>query len=177
MKYFTRGWAHGEFTEDAANAIRESYWQRVEAIAPQLTAEASQLANDLVLHDALLAQVRWNAAAQDLALVLICGSSDDGYREIRLTYSGAELGDRPIAVLRERARDRMTELAYDEVDVDPDGTFVHRLLFEPEGELSIWFKDVAIDIADLADRRVELPDFFVEEAPPPDEGADDQPSQ
>ena len=72
------------------------------------------------------------------------------------------IGDHYMDVLRTRARDRETELLYDEVDVEQDGTYVHRLLFWPEGEISIAFKHLKLSSAARADRRTFLSGSFIE---------------
>lgn len=67
----------------------------------------------------------------------VIGSDRAGYRTVVLTYLGALLGTRRVETLRMVARDRETEILYDEVDIDDDdGLLIHRMLFWPRHEFA-----------------------------------------
>lgn len=162
MRYFTRGWAEGELDDAASQRARDEYASRLDVIGPQLSAPMRSLAREVSLHDAILEAVQWNPGAMQLIMKLVVVVPAGGYEALTLTYFGAMLGERRIETLRAVARDRETEVLYDEVDVDDDDerTLSHRLLFWPDRELTIDFRELRLDRAPRADRRVHLAGAF-----------------
>lgn len=164
MKYFTRGLAGGEFTDEESEAVVAAYHRHLQEITPRLPPELVRLATEIQLHDAVIDRVRINRAAKTLNLSLLGGDLDQPqYCLVELAYSGAGLGDGPVEVLRRCARDRETTILDHEIDIDPrDGTFEHRILFDPEGEISIWFDRMTLNVTPRPDRRVQLGAEFLE---------------
>lgn len=162
MKWFTRGWQAGEFSEAETERIRHSYWEHIRSISARLEPAVAKLACEINLHDAIIEQVHVYAHEQRLVLSLVAGDQQGGYREVVLEYFGVEIGARYLDMLRQRCRDRETEILYDEIDIDQDGKYVHGLLFWPEGEVSIWFKHLKLASGARADRRTLLSGAFVE---------------
>jgi hypothetical protein len=138
MKYLTRGWATGEHSEAEADRMQRAYWRRVRALRPYMPQSVLDLATS-GLHDARIHRAIWMPRRCRLDLELACVASANSGRMVRLVYSGVQIRRHEIDVLAERARDRRTEIHYDEVDRDDDGTWVHRILFWPQGELSLRF--------------------------------------
>jgi hypothetical protein len=151
MKYFSRGWAAGEFSEAESDELRSRYWKRVEALRGIMPNEVIELATGVSLHDGIVDTVRWDQAKRGLELVLVCCGEEGKSSEVRLLYSGVQVSDSTLSVLAERARDRRTEILYDEVDQDEDDRWVHRLMFWPVGEISICFEKVDVTRAARAD--------------------------
>ena len=164
MRYFTRGWATGEFTDEEANRIRDVYWQRIRELTSRLPAGVARLANEVQLHDAAIVHVRVNVARRELALHLVCGDLQTGYCDVELSYTGVQMREQQLGVLRDRARDRESAVLYDEVDVECDGEFVHRVLFWPEGEIAIGFREIEIKTAGRESRQIPMMPYFTDEA-------------
>lgn len=162
MKYFTRGWANGELGDLETDRVREAYVARLEAIAAKLPPPMARL-GAASLHDALIESVRWKPSAAELRVALVAGDSQTGYESVVLTYRGAMLGEPRIESLRRVARDREACVLYDEVDLADDGALVHRLLFWPNEELTIEFRELEYSSAPRPDRRLAPGSAFVVE--------------
>lgn len=147
--------------------MREAYRRRLDEIDAQLSEPARALARTVSLHDAIIEQACWHPASKELTLTLVAENSS-GCRTVTLTYRGALLGTRRVDTLRNVARDRETEILYDEVDIDVDGMLVHRILFSPRDELTIDFEELQLEVTPRNDTRVYLRGAFVEVADTPD---------
>lgn len=153
MKYFTRGWSSGEHDDDEAERMREAYSRRVAALRPEMSQSLAELVTAVSLHDALVDRVLWDRAARRLQLELICEHQPKGWVGLRLVYCDAQVSDRTLDILAERARDRRTQVLYDEVDLEKDGLWVHRILFWPEGEISVYFTSLELTRAARVDGK------------------------
>jgi hypothetical protein len=162
MKWLTRGWAEGEFSDTEAEQMLRAYREHVEQIAPALEPFVAKLALETNLHDAIIEVVHVYDQGRRLVLSLVAGDQQAGYQGITLDYRGVEMDHHYMDVLRRRSRERETAILYDEVDAEPDGTFVHRLLFWPEGEIAIAFKHLTLSSAAREDRRTFLSGSFLE---------------
>ncbi|HMK12900.1 MAG TPA: hypothetical protein VK461_15020 [Acidimicrobiales bacterium] len=157
MRYFTRGWTHGELSDEETEDARSRYWARVDEIAPRLPAPLPELAKSVSIHDALVDHVCWEPSIDRLTLRLVCLKADPAaYEAVEIVYEGAMLGVRRIETLRQVALSRETELLYDEVDVDDEGTFAHRILFWPADEVTIDFRSMSLARWPVEDKRVHL---------------------
>lgn len=130
MRYFTRGWLNGEYSDDDHEAAVVQYDERLEAIRPALPPEVASL-TQRDLHDGVIEFIEWDARTSELTLALVIGDLQRGYSQLRIDYKGAMLGENRIETLRQLARDRRAELLYDEVDLDESGVFQHRMIFWP----------------------------------------------
>ena len=163
MRYFTRGWANGELADAESEQVALDYRARLNEIAPRLPKELLELAQRINLHDAIIDHVWWEPSRRRLTLKLICIKSDpDTHEAVELVYDDAMLGPRRIESLRRAALSRDTELLFDEVDIDEEGTFTHRILFWPSEEVTIDFGSLALATRPVADRRVSLMAAFRE---------------
>lgn len=81
---------------------------------------------------------------------------------LKLSYGGAMLGVSRVESLRRAALSRETMLLYDEVDIDEEGILAHRLLFHPCEEVTIDFRDFALQASPRADLRVKLGPAFLQ---------------
>jgi hypothetical protein len=160
MRYFTRGWVNGEYSDDDHDASAVAYASRLNDIAGQLPEAVARLAEQS-LQDAEIDRVTWEPAAQRLILALVIERAA-GYATLTLTYTGALLGARRVQVLRDVARDRNAQILCSEVDRDEEGLLTHRLLFWPRDELTIDFTSLTLELADREDHRVSLRPFFIE---------------
>lgn len=146
MKYFTRGWHSGEFDDETTDQMWAAYWDRVKSLRPSMPASVKKLATATELHDAVIDRISWDPRRRNLKLelVLIDDSKPPWRVGATLLYKGVQLSDQNIGLLAERARDRRTTILYDEVDLDEIGPWVHRMLFWPVGEISIWFSSLKL---------------------------------
>lgn len=67
----------------------------------------------------------------------------DTPRDVEILYHRVDLERLDAELLEARAADPETCILAGEMDRGDDGRFVHRLLFEPEGELEVTFRDAA----------------------------------
>jgi hypothetical protein len=144
MRYFTRGWTNGSYDDDLADRVRSEYWSRVEVLRPEMPPSILKLATQVHLHDALIDSLTWRPHKRLLELVLISSAGRDEPVKWLLRYGGVSLNDDYLRLFGERVRDRRTEVLYDEVDRDQDGTWSHRILLHPFGETSIWFSELEV---------------------------------
>ena len=161
MRYFTRGWAVGDLTEEESDRASERYAARLDAIADRLSPPMARLRSGVSLHDALIESVRWNPQVAELRLTLVAGTLERGYHTVVLVYRGALLGVQRIESLRRAASNREACVLYNEIDVADDGTFVHRILFWPSEETTIDFRELEYLDTPRGDCRVHLAGAFV----------------
>jgi len=154
MKYFTRDWALGEMSERDSAVRRDAYWRHIDSLVAQLPATVRRLAKHVNLHDGLVRRALVDRRAGSLALELRCGDLQVGYSDTDLVYSGVDFSSVDLALLEKRAGDPETELLYDEVDLDDAGRFVHRISFEPHGEVDIRFSALRIREIPRSDREI-----------------------
>lgn len=152
MRYFTRGWATGDYDDAACDRALREYNERLAQIDPLLSDDLRRL-SETSLNDGLIESVVWDPHQSELTLSLVVGGPE--YSTLRLHYAGALLG-RSEESLRRAALDREAEVLYDEIDVREDGLFVHRLLFWPREELSIWFDRLSLELTPREGTAVEL---------------------
>jgi hypothetical protein len=130
------------------------------------------LAVGVHMHDAVIEKVSWRPTAKELKvtfLTMTSGSSD--YHAVCLTYRGAMMGEGRVEVWESVAHDRRAEVLEHEVDVAPEGHFVHRLLFWPRDEVTVDFEELLIDISERSDRRVTLGRAFLSQSDDESDGA------
>lgn len=160
MKYFTQHWHRGDMTDEESDAIVAAYTDYRTALLPKMPPAVQELAIAINIHDGLIETAVFELAAQHLRLELLVGDLQEGYASIHLCYSSALF---EIATLKEIACDSESEALYDEIDVQPDGRFEHRVLFWPYREISISFTSLAVTRVPRPDRkRVDIPVRFIE---------------
>jgi hypothetical protein len=126
VRYFTRGWANGELTDEEEQAVSRAYEARLAEIAPHLSPSTTRLCGGVSLHDAIVESVRWTPSLAELRLELVGGTSEAGYQAIHLTYRGTMLGKARIDSLRNVACNREACVLYQEVDIPEDGLATSR---------------------------------------------------
>lgn len=163
MKYFTPEWAGGYLTDAEFDAVVESYERRVAVLLPRLPQALRDLTATISIHDGLIRRVEVSPAQASLELHLRCGDLQVGYFDLDLMYRGVEFSRLDLMTLAAAARDRRTEVRYEEVDVEDDGLFVHRLLFWPHRAIELVAKEVHMVRTPRSDRSVLVGgDPFVE---------------
>ncbi len=161
MRFFTRGLINGEVSDEDECVLRDAYRKQLDALLPRLPASMRTLAVDVHLHDAVIEQVVWRPEARELEVTFLTTTP----HAVCLTYRGAMMGKQRIDVWESVAHDRRTQVLEHEVDLAPEGHFIHRLLFWPRDEVTIDFEALHLERSERADRRVRLGGAFVIESP------------
>jgi ankyrin repeat protein len=139
MKWFTpaRMWGPDE--------SESGYADHLESIRSRMPMGVAELAFDLHLHDARV--VEWRAESDGSIVLVFIPASFHGeeYQKITLTYVGAtvtapESGD--LGELDLLSGD--IDLLIDEVDVDHNSMFTHRVIARPSGIFAIDFQDLIV---------------------------------
>ena len=154
MKYFTREWVNGGLPDAKALAIEESYLQHVQRLLPQLPSTIAELAASTSLHDGLIRRVRVNKRGQSVQLELLCGDQQHGYVDLDLLYHGVDFKTLELETLARLTRDRRVEILRDEIDQRKAGGYEHRMLFWPEGELTILFEELRLSKRPRRERSI-----------------------
>jgi hypothetical protein len=150
LKFFTRGWVHGDMTDEDAESVAPAYWQHLDAIDLPQTVRNLATLNP---HDAYILDVENEPHANFLRLRLRCGDLQVGYFDASLSFSGVTIAPEQAAILANARRPAEIEILYDEIDCAESGAFEYRLLLHPVGQVAFYFTDVAIARHPVADRR------------------------
>jgi hypothetical protein len=140
MRWFT---AESRYTDDEAEWDKRvaEYERHLEDLAPHLSNGAEQL-RTINVHDGQVQ--RWDyEAGERLRLVLLIGDLQRGYENLTLEYMDADAigsGDADLAM--RTLSEPGVEVLYDEIDRAGDWRDEHRLLFSPNGELTIRFSSL-----------------------------------
>jgi hypothetical protein len=154
MKFFTRAWATGELTDEEYAKVPDAYWKYLAALhLPPAVAAFSKIN----VHDAHILAVDHQPEHSLLTLRLRCGDLQRGYSDITLVFSQVTVDLGTVDTLRRAVRpacvevlhDEIVEVLYDEVDFLAE-RFDYRMLFYPDGEVSVQFGKV-----DIIERPVE----------------------
>lgn len=164
MRYFTRGHANGEHSDEEYEESVANYRRRLESISHALPQSLRSLATDISLHDAVVERIAWRPATGSLTIALVAFrvGVPNAYDSVVLEYGGAMLGEARVDSLRAVARDREAEILDFEVDVDDeDGYLIHRLLFWPREEVTIDFRTFDCQVTPRDGFAVELGGSFL----------------
>ena len=157
MRFFTSAWRDGDLSDDDYEQACVAYDRRLDDIHDVLPAKLSEFIATVSLHDA---EVRLARAQRDgtFRLGLRAGDQQRGYVDVDLTYEGVEALEGVPSIRRVLNRSDV-EVVRDEVDVasPPDG-FEHRLLFAPEGEILVRFKNFDFVVTPAASREFKRHD-------------------
>lgn len=148
MRFFTREWINGELEDEAADTVVLAYRRHLEALG--LPNTIKKLA-ELNSHDGYVLDVELEASENSLRIRLRCGDLQVGYFDAELTFKNVKMSPTDLSTLAQAQRSAGFEILYDEVDREA-GAFMYRLLFQPAGEVSIRFSDVAIVRMPVTDR-------------------------
>jgi len=139
MRFFTRGVRTGELEVDARQ-LQTSYEHYLSTLQPPLPSDAMDLSRAVNLHDGLLRQYTVDQRARTIHLRIRAGDLQVGYFDVDLHYIDAAVVSASDAVLRRALGDRDYELLDDEFDAAGASAWVHRFLFQPDGEATISFR-------------------------------------
>lgn len=137
MEYFTEEAMHWDGPPGRAKAVFDAYKAHLARLWPHLSPEMQAL-TEIDLQDGLLRQIVLDRRAATTILRLRCGCFQTfegvpaGYFDLDIRYRQIALTPAGVEQLQEAARDRRTEVLYDELDREPEGVFVHRLLCDGE---------------------------------------------
>jgi Protein of unknown function (DUF4085) len=155
MRYFTRKLVEGELTDEETSRAFEEYAQYVSSSLPSLPVEVKELVAENNLHDALILVVERIELEATLSISYLAGENRR-YKVVAIKYFGVSMTERDFSALVEAARDRRTEVLYDELRLLEDGRFEHSLLLSPAGEFSLAFDRVELESHSAAGRWFEF---------------------
>lgn len=139
MKWLTREWASGAFDDSEWDSQWREYQLHCTAVLPRLRDGAERLVHGINLHDGQIQSFEYRPDGA-LAVRVLVGDLQVGYEFVELSFVDAELRIEHGATIDSlRFQDAETEILYDEVDVEADGRFVHRVLLWPQGEYEVVF--------------------------------------
>ncbi len=163
MRWFTD--AAYEADDDVWDRTLAEYFAYVREIEPSLPPDLARLAltPELNLHDARFEAVDIDLDADTVAIVVIAGNLQAGYRRLSMQFSGARivpdnlqrLGYAVRAEFKQSHWSRhrtVTEILAQEVDVAGDGRYVLRLRLWPFHEFAIEFDGMSLTEESVADR-------------------------
>lgn len=168
MKYFTRQWANGDVSDAEVQGAQDAYQRHVETLLPKLPAVVQQLAKNINLHDGLIRRVHHDRSAGTLKVALRGGDLQVGYFDIDLEYADLTMGSADVLRLRELACNPEAEVLYDEIDISPDGAYVHRILFWPDGEVEVVFRSLSTHVMPRTNREITREGFTTDGAAKPE---------
>jgi hypothetical protein len=154
MRFFTRRWHGGELSDAESDGVAPAYEKHFATIAAQLPPALHEFTRTLKIHDALMRSCRVDDTHGTLALDLLIGDLGIGYFDLRLFYEGVSLAPSDRAALARVALDPEADALYDELDISPDGTFIHRWLWWPYAEFDITFAGFSYTVTPRPDRSV-----------------------
>ncbi|UOE25502.1 hypothetical protein [Agromyces soli] len=155
MNWLTRAWATGGLDDEEWEAHLRAYRRHCAEVRPRLSGGAELLLDGINLHDAQIHSFE-HGTDGSLAMRALIGDLQVGYSFIELTFVDAEVR---LEAGRDGEELSLTgpgvEIHYDEIDVQPDGRFVHRVLLWPDGEYEVTFSALTEHRvpADPSDRR------------------------
>jgi hypothetical protein len=175
LKWFTPARLWGPDESDPV----DEYRRHLESVKSKLSPGVAELAFQISLHDARATE--WASSDNSLVLKFLTNDDAGSYERVTLEYSQPRIEDPATGSSEDLdvlAGD--VEVLYDEVDVEPDGTFVHNVIFWPTGYLAVRFEDLnvdrkqaqALDFAELFERPKDehfprkLHDAWTEFLPP-----------
>jgi hypothetical protein len=140
MRFFTMAWWCG-VQEGLAENPSADYFAHLAALRDRTPPERLPTLNALLalaLHDTNLRQLRLDSAAGTLHIELESYGGEDRFT---LAYSGVErLVSEADPSVGLGGPHGYGDLGYDEVDLEPGGAFVHRMLFSSGIELAVAFR-------------------------------------
>ena len=157
MQFFTREWLSGGLTDTKFEATIPAYEAHLDRILPLVPGTVQALARGVNLHDGLIRTVNVQTKRRTLRLALRCGDLQAGYFDIDLVYWGVDWAASNLRELGSIARNARTEVRYDEVDADAtsgETRAIHRIIFEPRGEIGIVFVTLGLKLVPRRGRDV-----------------------
>ena len=143
MRFFTREWCNDDLPDEEGDPIPERYAEHLRALRDRLPPRVRSFAEEINLHDGLVREVALDKEAHTLRVRIRAGDQQVGYYDAELLYLDVAAEPRTIQTLEKMRRDSRYELLYDELDADDSTLLVHRLMFWPEDEVAIRFRDLS----------------------------------
>jgi hypothetical protein len=144
MRFYTPEWFDGLYEDERFTA----YFRHLDKVASALPPEALKLARCFV-HDALVRGFRVEPDARLVTLQLSrCGMRDHDGLDLNLDirYEAASVVENGVVPTVQLVLDPETNVLYQEVDCVAAGSFEHRMLLWPNGELIIRFGSLGLAI-------------------------------
>jgi hypothetical protein len=152
MRFLTRQWHRGGLSDAESDAVVEAYRRHLEALLPVMPATVRELAQWVSLHDGRFRGAQVHRSAGTLTLELRCGDLQRGYFDVDLTCGGVNFASSTLADLAAAVRNTKSECLADEIDTADDGSWLHRILIDPDREVTIAFGTLNLHVSPRPDR-------------------------
>ena len=129
--------------DEDANRVPELYANHLRTLRNRLPFRVRRFLEEINLHDGRVQDVAVDQVAHTLRLRIRAGDQQVGYYDADLLYLDATPEPQTVAVLEKMHREPGYDLLYDELDIVDSNQLVHRLMFFPEDEVSICFRDLS----------------------------------
>jgi hypothetical protein len=153
MRWFTRELYQGGDADNAWSAALAQYEAHLIDLLPRLPQSLRDLAM-LSLHDGRFTECTLAAHVALVTLRLVGGDDRQSYVEVAIRYDQASIVGASPTDVAGWMEDRLTEVLYDELDLD-DGTYQHRYLLWPQGEFAVHFADARIAVTPSSSEQYE----------------------
>ena len=153
MRFFTREWHAGKVSDIEANSASTTYAAHIETLLPKMSATVRALAQSINLHDGRVRKISFDISNRTLIVAMHCGDLQTGYFDVDLVYADVDVRTSDLSEVDAIASDTEAEALYDEVDVSPDGQWIHRVLFWPYREICIVFAKLGLRLEPRENRE------------------------
>jgi hypothetical protein len=154
MKYFTRDWLSGNISQQKINQVIKDYWSYIESLLPKLPASVKELAKEINFHDGIIHEAVIDKELKRLKLKNRCGDLQVGYFDLEIDYIDVNLQLLDIQLIESLVIGKRSEVLYDEVDIEEDNVFVHRMLLSPIEEVIVYFRNLEIKRVSKPNRSI-----------------------
>lgn len=145
MEFFTKKWRLGGFSERKSKEIEKMYDTHVKKVLAKFPVHIRKIFEELYLHDGLIDKCTVYKNKKIIKLCLICGDLQKGYSRVVISYLNVLMNSALTSKLKKISQNVKSEVLDNEIDMDLEGRFVHRILFWPKfSEVEILFNDLKV---------------------------------
>ncbi len=144
MRFFSKEWFDGSFTDKECEEVEGNYQKYVDGIFNKLTLPLRLLHQNISLHDAVIRHVDIKNITKCLMLVLIVGDKQFGYNELTLAYYGCKKD----FDFEEINRYLGVGILSNEIEVESKGRYKHDFMFKNYSEFSLSFNSIELCVKD-----------------------------
>ena len=142
-------------------AALAQYEAHLAALLPQLPESLRDLSK-ASLHDARFTECTIAPAAAVVTIRLVGGDHQGSYFALAIRYDHASIVGASLTDAADWIEERLTEVLYDELDMDDAGAYQHRYLLWPQGEFALRFADAQTSITPASSEQYESAKGHVE---------------
>jgi hypothetical protein len=139
---------------DAWGAALAAYEAHLANLLPRLPESLRDLSR-ISLHDARFTRCTISLRDEVVTLRLVGGDHQAGYVALTIRYDHASIVGASLAELAAWVEERLTEVLYDELDINTGGGYEHRYLLWPHGEFAVRFSDAGVTVVPAPSEQYE----------------------